>query len=57
MVRERGHASCKRMIPKSMPSGDDPMGGHRFSEKTMRKQTLYAASWRSTYCRIPPFLK
>jgi len=28
------------MIPKSMPSGLDPMDGHRFSEKTMLKQTL-----------------
>ena len=27
------------MIPKSMPSGFDPMGGTRFSEKTRRKQT------------------
>jgi len=25
------------MIPKSMPSGFDPMGGTRFSEKIMRK--------------------
>jgi hypothetical protein len=27
------------MIRKSMPSGDDPMGGNRFSEKIMLKQT------------------
>jgi len=26
------------MIRKSMPSGHDPMGGHRFSEKIMLKQ-------------------
>jgi hypothetical protein len=26
------------MIPKSMPSGNDPMGGNRFSEKIMLKQ-------------------
>jgi hypothetical protein len=25
------------MIPKSMPSGRDPMGGHRFSDRIMRK--------------------
>src|SRR5438128_1282721 len=30
------------MIPKSMPSGFDPMGGTRFSEKIMRKQTARA---------------
>jgi hypothetical protein len=23
------------MIPKSMPSGNGPMGGHRFSDKIM----------------------
>jgi hypothetical protein len=27
----------KRMIRKSMPSGHDPMGGNRFSDKIMRK--------------------
>jgi hypothetical protein len=26
------------MIRKSMPSGRDPMGGYRFSEKIMLKQ-------------------
>jgi len=26
------------MIRKSMPSGDDPMGGYRFSGKIMLKQ-------------------
>ena len=26
------------MIPKSMPSSFDPMGGTRFSEKIMRKE-------------------
>ncbi len=26
------------MIRKSMPSGNDPMGGHRFSEEIMLKQ-------------------
>jgi len=26
------------MIRKSKPSGDDPMGGYRFSEKIMLKQ-------------------
>ena len=26
------------MIRKSMPSGHDPMGGYRFSEKIMLKQ-------------------
>ena len=26
-----------RMIRKSMHSGDDPMGGNRFSDKIMRK--------------------
>jgi hypothetical protein len=26
------------MIRKSMPSGHDPMGGNRFSEKIMLKQ-------------------
>jgi hypothetical protein len=26
------------MIRKSMPSGPDPMGGYRFSEKIMLKQ-------------------
>jgi hypothetical protein len=26
------------MIPKSMPSGFDPVGGTRFSEKIMRKE-------------------
>jgi hypothetical protein len=26
------------MIPKSMPSGYDPMGGYRFSEKIMLNQ-------------------
>jgi hypothetical protein len=26
------------MIRKSMPSGNDPMGGNRFSEKIMLKQ-------------------
>jgi hypothetical protein len=26
------------MIPKSMPSGFDPMGGNRFSVKIMLKQ-------------------
>jgi len=26
------------MIPKSMPSGRDPMGGIRFSEKIMPKE-------------------
>ena len=26
------------MIRKSMPSGHDPMGGHRFSEKIMLNQ-------------------
>jgi hypothetical protein len=26
------------MIRKSLPSGHDPMGGNRFSEKTMLKQ-------------------
>jgi hypothetical protein len=25
------------MIPKSLPSGHDPMGGYRFSVKTMLK--------------------
>ena len=25
------------MIPKSMPSGFDPMGGNRFSDKAMLK--------------------
>jgi hypothetical protein len=25
------------MIPKSMPSGDDPTGGYRFSDQIMRK--------------------
>jgi hypothetical protein len=29
------------MIPKSMPSGDDPIGGNRFSEKIMLKQKSY----------------
>jgi hypothetical protein len=28
------------MIRKSMPSGYDPMGGHRFSEKIMLKQKI-----------------
>jgi hypothetical protein len=28
------------MIRKSMPSGHDPMGGHRFSEKIMLKQKI-----------------
>jgi hypothetical protein len=28
------------MIPKSMPSGHDPMGGDRFSEKIMPKQNI-----------------
>ena len=27
------------MIPKSMPSGSDPMGGNRFSDRIMPKQT------------------
>ena len=27
------------MIPKSMPSGCDPMGGNRFSDKIMPKET------------------
>jgi hypothetical protein len=26
-----------RMIGKSVPSGDDPMGGNRFSDKIVRK--------------------
>ena len=26
------------MIPKSMPSGSDPMGGIRFSDKIMPKE-------------------
>jgi hypothetical protein len=26
------------MIPKSMPSGNDPMGGNRFSDRIMRKK-------------------
>jgi hypothetical protein len=30
------------MIPKSMPSGQDPMGGNRFSEKIMPKQNKEA---------------
>jgi hypothetical protein len=35
------------MIPKSMPSGDDPMGGDRFSEEIMPKQKtgLIQRSW------------
>jgi len=28
------------MIPKSMPSGFDPMGGNRFSEKIMRQPNI-----------------
>jgi hypothetical protein len=30
------------MIPKSMPSGFDPMGGYRFSEKIMRDKSAKA---------------
>jgi hypothetical protein len=32
------------MIRESMPSGDDPMGGNRFSEKIMLKQKDNARS-------------
>jgi len=28
------------MIPKSLPSGFDPMGGNRFSEKIMLHQNI-----------------
>jgi len=28
------------MIPKSMPSGHDPMGGNRFSDQIMLKQMI-----------------
>ena len=30
------------MIPKSMPSGYDPMGGNRFTDKIMPKQNQTA---------------
>jgi hypothetical protein len=36
------------MIPKSMPSGYDPMGGNRFSGKVMPKENairLLQRSW------------
>ena len=29
-----------RMIPKSMPSGNDPAGGHRFSDQIMRLERI-----------------
>jgi hypothetical protein len=29
------------MIPKSMPSGPDPMGGSRFSEKIMLQRNIW----------------
>jgi hypothetical protein len=32
------------MIRKSMPSGEDPMGGHRFSERIMLKQSMIRKS-------------
>jgi hypothetical protein len=31
------------MIRKSMPSGDDPMGGNRFSEKDHAQTTSWSA--------------
>ena len=31
-------SDLQSMIRKSMPSGSDPMGGNRFSEKVMLKQ-------------------
>jgi hypothetical protein len=41
--RHRRHGRIEQldfqsMIRKSMPSGHDPMGGYRFSEKIMLKQ-------------------
>jgi hypothetical protein len=33
-----GERRAQSMIRKSMPSGRDPMGGYRFSEKIMLKQ-------------------
>jgi hypothetical protein len=36
------------MIRKSMPSGYDPMGAQRFSEKTMRNQEPKARDGDST---------
>jgi len=45
------------MIRKSMPSGYDPTGGRRFSEKIMLKQGA-GARWRSrssaAFSRGPP---
>jgi hypothetical protein len=32
------------MIRKSLPSGEDPMGGYRFSEKIMLKTPSAAAT-------------
>ena len=37
-VPDRSHRRRQSMFRKSMPSGNDPTGGHRFSEKIMRKQ-------------------
>jgi hypothetical protein len=34
----RDYRKPRSMIRKSMPSGYDPMGGHRFSEKILLKQ-------------------
>jgi len=36
---------AQSMIRKSMPSGYDPMGGYRFSEKIMPNQNTRARSW------------
>jgi hypothetical protein len=35
---ENAQMRSQSMIRKSMPSGHDPMGGYRFSEKIMLKQ-------------------
>jgi len=38
MADVAGKRADQAMIPKSMPSGSDPMGGNRFSEKIIPKK-------------------
>jgi hypothetical protein len=47
LIRSERNTACGRdgrtlwsMIPKSMPSGFDPMGGNRFSVKIMLKTNI-----------------
>jgi hypothetical protein len=44
MTRKRSRlkidADHQSMIPKSMPSGFDPVGGNRFSDKIMLKSEI-----------------